>query len=97
VHAAALSIDLYLRESRSLKAKRALVRPVVEGLRRRHKVAVSEIGRHDDCHRAAVGVATVASTEAHLLDILDAVERFVWSIPEVEVLRIERHWLEVSV
>jgi uncharacterized protein YlxP (DUF503 family) len=96
VHAAALTIDLYLRESRSLKAKRALVRPVVEGLRRRYKVAASEVGRHDDHHRAEVGVATVASTEAHLLDILDDVERFVWSVPGVEVLRIDRHWLEAS-
>jgi uncharacterized protein YlxP (DUF503 family) len=96
VHAAALTIELYLRECRSLKAKRAVVRPVVEGLRKRYKVAAAEVGHHDEWHRAAIGVATVASSEAHLLDILDDVERFVWSFPEIDVLRIDRHWLEVN-
>jgi uncharacterized protein YlxP (DUF503 family) len=96
VHVAALSIDLYLRESRSLKAKRALVKPVVEGLRRRYQVAAAEVGLQGTWQRAALGVAVVASTEAHARDICDEVERFVWSFPELDVLRIDRHWLELS-
>ena len=93
---AALSIDLYLRESRSLKAKRALVKPVVEGLRRRYQVSAAEVGQQNTWQRAALGVAVVASSEAHARDVCDQVERFVWSFPEVEVLRIDRHWLEVA-
>jgi hypothetical protein len=94
VHAAALRIELYLRESRSLKAKRALIRPVIEGLARRHRVSVSEVAHQDTWHLATVGVAAVAPTVSHLGDLLDDVERFVWSFPEVEVLRIERLWIE---
>jgi uncharacterized protein len=94
VHAAALRIELYLRESRSLKAKRAIVRPVVEGMFKRHRVSVSEVDHHDDWHRATVGVAAVAPSHAHLRDVLDDVERFVWSFPEVEVLRVDRLWIE---
>jgi uncharacterized protein YlxP (DUF503 family) len=94
VHAAALRIDLYLRECRSLKAKRAAIRPVIEGLHKRHRVSVSEVGHHDDWHRATIGVAAVASTPSHLNELLDHVERFVWSFPEVEVLRIDRLWIE---
>jgi hypothetical protein len=94
VHAAALRIDLYLRECRSLKAKRAAIRPVIEGLHKRHRVSVSEVGHHDEWHRATIGVAAVASTPSHLRDLLDHVERFVWSFPEVEVLRIDRLWME---
>lgn len=94
MHAAALRIELYLRECRSLKAKRAVVRPIVEGLYKRHRVSVSEVDRHDSWHRATIGVAAVASSASHLVEVLDHVERFVWSFPEVEVLRIERVWLE---
>ncbi|HET8621724.1 MAG TPA: DUF503 domain-containing protein [Acidimicrobiales bacterium] len=94
MHAAALRIDLYLRECRSLKAKRAAIRPVIEGLYKRHRVSVSEVAHHDEWHRATIGVAAVASTPSHLGDVLDHVERFVWSFPEIEVLRIDRLWIE---
>ena len=39
-------------------------------------------------------MAAVAPTQSHLCDVLDDVERFVWSFPEVEVLRIDRLWIE---
>jgi uncharacterized protein YlxP (DUF503 family) len=94
MHAAALRIDLYLRECRSLKAKRSVVRPLVEGLRKRYRVSVSEIDHQDSWQRAVVGVAAVAPSYSHLTEVLQEVERFVWSFPEVEVLRVDRHWIE---
>lgn len=93
MHAAALRIELYLRECRSLKAKRAAIRPIIDGLSRRHRVSVSEVDHQDAWHLATVGVAAVAPSHAHLGDLLDSVERFVWSFPEVEVLRIDRLWI----
>jgi uncharacterized protein YlxP (DUF503 family) len=94
MHAAALRIELYLRESRSLKTKRSIVRPIVEGLRKRYRVAVSEIDHQDVRQRATVGVAAVAPSHAHLIEVLDEVERFVWSFPEAEILVIDRRWIE---
>ena len=52
------------------------------------------MAHHDEWHRATIGVAVVASTPSHLGDVLDHVERFVWSFPEIEVLRIDRLWIE---
>ena len=94
VHVAAVRFELYLRDCRSLKAKRAVVRPVVEGLRRRHRVSVSEVAHQDQWHLATIGVAAVAPSQRHLTEILDEAERFVWSFPEVEVLSTNRSWLE---
>lgn len=94
MHAAAMQIDLYLRECRSLKAKRSVVRPMVEGLRRRYRVSVSEVGHQDARQRVTIGVAAVAPSHAHLVEVLDEVERFVWSFPESEVLSVDRHWME---
>jgi uncharacterized protein len=39
-------------------------------------------------------VAAVAGSHAQLIEVLDQVERFVWSFPEVEVLRVDRRWIE---
>ena len=96
MHAAAIRFELYLPGSRSLKAKRSVLRHVTETARRRFRVSVSEVDHHDTWNRAAVGVAAVAPTEAHLRDILDEVERFVWAQPDLEVLTVERSWMEAE-
>ena len=95
MHAAALAIDLHLvlPDIRSLKAKRAVVKPVVEGCRRRFGVSVAEVGHQDLWQRAEIGVAAVASSHRQLVEVLDAVERFVLSFPEVEVVSCERTWI----
>ena len=92
----ALDIDLHLPDCRSLKAKRAVLRPLVEGARRRFKVAVAEVGHQDQWQRARVGIATVSASEHHARDVIDEVERFVWAQPGVDVLSAARSWLEVD-
>ena len=95
MHAAALAIDLHLVQPdiRSLKAKRAVVKPVIEGCRRRYGVSVAEVDHQDRWQRAGIGVAAVASSHHQLVEILDSVERFVWSFPELEVVSCERTWI----
>ncbi len=91
---AALSADLRLPASHSLKEKRAVITPILEGARRRYRVASAEVGHHDSWQRCELGFAAVGRSEGHVRDILDAVERFVWSFPEVEVLAMTRTWTE---
>jgi uncharacterized protein YlxP (DUF503 family) len=89
-----LDVDLHIPECRSLKAKRAVLKPIVEGIKRRYACAAAEVDHQNKWQRARVGVAVVASSEAHASDILDEVERFVWSHPDVQVLQIDRRWME---
>ena len=81
MHAAAVSFDLHIPQSRSLKAKRAAVRPVVDGLRHRFKVSVAEVDHQDQWQRTTIGVAVVSSSDSHLREVLDSVERFVAAAP----------------
>ncbi len=60
VHAAAVCFDLHVPESRSLKTKRAAIRPIVDGLRHKYRLSVAEVDHHDQWQRAAVAVAVVA-------------------------------------
>jgi uncharacterized protein len=94
VHAAAVCFDLHVPQSRSLKAKRAAVRPIVDGLRHRFHVSVAEVDHLDQWQRAAIAVAVVAGTDSQLRDVLASVERFVANAPDVELLDIETAWLE---
>ncbi len=82
--------DLLLpADSRSLKAKRSYVRPIVAALRR-FEVAVAEVGALDLHGRTEIGVAAVAAEPAQITRVIDACERLVAGRPEVELLRVHR-------
>jgi uncharacterized protein YlxP (DUF503 family) len=87
-----LELDLLLGDVHSLKEKRSLVRPLVAELRRRFEVSVAEVDHLDLHRRALVGVALVAGDQAHLVEVLDAVERTVAYRPELELLSARRRF-----
>jgi uncharacterized protein YlxP (DUF503 family) len=90
----ALEVDLHLPACHSLKEKRAVIRPVLDGARHRFRVASAEVGDQDRWQRARLGFAVVGGSPGQVGEVGDAVERFVWSFPEVEVLSVERSWLD---
>jgi len=94
MHAAAVRFELFVPESQSLKTKRAVIRPIVDGLRHRLRVSVAEVDHQDTWQRAAIAVAVVAATDGHLREVLDSVERLVANAPDVELLDTETAWLD---
>jgi uncharacterized protein YlxP (DUF503 family) len=76
-------------DSRSLKAKRSYVRPIVAALRR-FEVSAAEVGSLDLYGRAEIGVAVVAAEPAHVGQVLDSCEKLVAGRPEVELLSVRR-------
>jgi len=76
-------------DSRSLKAKRGYVRPILAALRKL-EVAAAEVGALDKHGRAEIGVAVVAADAAHVRSVLDAVERQVAGRPEIELISVRR-------
>jgi uncharacterized protein YlxP (DUF503 family) len=90
--AAALSVELRIPRARSLKEKRAVLRPIVDGSRHRFGVAAAEVGKQDLWQSAELAFAFVSASAGHVEAVLASVERFVWSFPEVEVVSCERHW-----
>jgi len=96
VHVAVVQLELHIPTSRSLKEKRAVLRPIVEGLRHRFQISVAEVGYQDKWQRALVGMAVVSDSYSHAVDVVDNVERWVWSKPGVEVCRFETTWVDES-
>lgn len=96
MHAAVLSCDIHIPQSRSLKQKRSVIRHILDTARNRYGVASSEVGFQDLWQRAELGFAYVGPDSGHVRDVLGSVERFVWSHPEIEVAGVGWHWLETD-
>ena len=76
-------------DSRSLKATRSYVRPLVAALRK-FEVSVAEVGMHDLHGRAQIGVAVVAAEPAQARAVIDTCENQVAGRPEIELLSVRR-------
>ena len=85
-----IEFDLLLGDVHSLKEKRSVVRPLIAETRRRFAVSVAEVEHLDLHRRAGIGVVAVAAERAHLVEVLDTVERQVAYHPEVELLSARR-------
>ncbi len=96
LYACALTMDLRIPASGSLKAKRTVVKHVVETAKSRFGVAAAEVDFLEQWQRTELGFAAVAGSPGHVEEVLDAVERFVWSHPDIEVLSAHRGWLDNS-
>ena len=94
MHAAAVRFELFIPESRSLKTKRAALRPIIDGLRHRLRVSVAEVDHQDTWQRAAIAVAVAAESDGKLRDVLAQVERLVANAPDVELTDVETAWLD---
>ena len=83
-----------LPDCHSLKEKRAVVKTILQGSVRRYGVAAAEVDHQDKWQRALLGFAAVSGSQGHAQEVIDAVERFVWSFPEVEVIDASVEWLQ---
>ena len=90
----ALEVEAHLPGSRSLKDKRQILRSVLDTARHRYSVAAAEVDHQDLWQRTSLGFATVSASAAHATDVIDQVERLVWSQGGLEVVRADRMWLE---
>ena len=94
VHVIALEVDIRIPASQSLKDRRQVVRSLVDGARSRFGVSAAEVGGQDTWQRAVVGFAVVASEARLAEEVVDSIDRYLWSRPEIEVVGSEIRWLE---
>ncbi|WP_309108225.1 DUF503 domain-containing protein [Arthrobacter sp.] len=88
-----IEFDVLLGDVHSLKEKRSVVRPLIAEVKRRFDVSVAEAGFQDQYRRTVIGAGLVAADRAHIVEVLDAVERFVAARPEVDLLSARRREL----
>ena len=87
-------LDLELPHVHDLKAKRRVVRSLIDRLHTRYRISAAETGMQDRMQRAEIGVAVVAGNEATARQILDEVLRLADQEGEAVVLGWEPQILE---
>jgi hypothetical protein len=70
-------LTLHLPVSRSLKAKRQVVKSVLARVRNEFNVSIAEVDSQDAWQVAVLGVACVSNSERYAREQLEAVVRFI--------------------
>lgn len=94
MHVVGFEVEIRIPGSGSLKDRRQVVRSLLDGVRQRFSVSAAEVGGQDTWQRATLGFAVVASEARLAEEVIDQVDRFLWSRPEIEVIDAEIRWLE---
>ena len=94
MHVLVLRAELHLPQARSLKAKRSVVKSALAHLQQRNGVGAAEVDHTEVWQRAALGVTVVAGDPGRCEQVMDDVERLLWSLPDTEVLELRRSWWE---
>ncbi|MGB5696784.1 MAG: DUF503 domain-containing protein [Polyangiales bacterium] len=79
-------ISLSLPGVTSLKAKRSIVRRVLDRTSNRFNVSVAEVGRQDVHRQAVLGFAVVSGDRRHASSMLDSIAKFVEGSTDAVVL-----------
>lgn len=69
-------LTLQIPSAQSLKDKRAVVRSLVERLRKRLDLSAAEVGLQDDPRRAQIGFAVVSETASLARELTERALRF---------------------
>ncbi len=70
-------VELHVRGSQSLKAKRGVVRALIARLRNRFNLSVAEVGGQDTWQRAVLGLAAAGADRAFVRKQLERAVEFI--------------------
>ena len=87
------TVELYLPESQSLKAKRHVLLSVKDKVRDRFNVSIAEVGDQDLWQKAVLGIASIANERKHVNQVLDQVVNLIRSIPMVDLIQCHIEFL----
>jgi uncharacterized protein len=82
-------LDAYIPDSCSLKAKRRVIRPIIDRIRARMNVSIAEVDFQDAWQRTRLAVAAVACDEQGVRRLLGDALRQVESCPELVCTLVE--------
>ncbi|HEX3204216.1 MAG TPA: DUF503 domain-containing protein [Nitrospiraceae bacterium] len=87
------TVELYLPDSQSLKAKRQVLLSVKDRVRDRFNVSIAEVGDQDLWQKAVLGIACVANEQKHVNQVLDQTVNLIRSVPMVDLIQCQIEFL----
>ncbi len=83
------TIELYLPNGHSLKAKRQVLLSLKDRLRNRFNLSVAEVDEQELWQKAVLAIACVANEGTHVNRVLDQAMNLIRSVPTIEVVRFQ--------
>ena len=81
------TVELYIPDGHSLKAKRQVLLSLKDRLRDKFNVSVAEVGDQDLWQKAVLGIACVANEGAYVNQVLDQAVNLIRSVPAIELVQ----------
>lgn len=88
-----LQAQLLIRESRSLKDKRRVIKSLKDRLANRFNISIAEVGANEAHQQAIIGVAMVSNDHTHVQGALDQVVSFMQNDPRAELVEFQIEFL----
>jgi uncharacterized protein len=87
-----LRIVLQIPQSRSLKDKRQVIKGLKDRLKNKFNISIAEVEDNDLWQKATLGVAVVANEHVFVEQVLESVENYIVSNPEVIIVDCLREY-----
>jgi len=79
-------VELFIGHANSLKAKRQVIRSIIERARNRFNISIAEVDNQDKWQHATIGIACVSNETAHVHEVLNKVVNFIETSGEAELV-----------
>lgn len=90
-----LRIDLHLSDNHSLKGKRKVVRGLIDKVKARFNVSISEVGSNDKWQRIELGISAVGNDRRHVDASLSHVLGFLEGASLAQIVDVETEILNL--
>jgi len=82
-------IDLLIPGNTSLKGKRKALRQIIDRVKNRYNISISEIGDNDLWQRSQLGLSVVGNDPRHVNSSLDKIINFIEGMNVAEIIHSE--------
>lgn len=79
-------IELYIYESYSLKDKRMVIKSIIERMKHRYNISISEVGDNDIWNKSYLAFCTVSNNLVHVDKIIQECLDFLQLDDRIEIL-----------
>ncbi len=87
------TIEFHIPGATSLKAKRSVVKSMLDGMRQKFNVSAAETEYNDLWQRAEISIACVSNSQPHVDSSLNKIVDWVESNPSIYITRVEIEFL----
>jgi len=81
------TVELYIPDGHSLKAKRQVLLSLKDRLRDKFNVSIAEVGDQNLWQKAVLGMACVANEGAYVNKVLDQAINVIRAVPTIELVQ----------